>query len=110
MMKEPSNIVVLITTSREEKAQSIAGLLLNQRKAACVNIVPQVTSIFRWEGNIEDEKESLLVVKTRAELFPELKALVSGIHSYEVPEIIAIPIVDGNAEYLEWIGTETEAE
>lgn len=103
-------LVVLITVGDPEEARKIADALVDRRKAACVNIVPQVTSIFRWEGNIEDEKESLLVVKTRAELFPELKALVSGIHSYEVPEIIALPIVDGNAEYLEWIGTETEAE
>ncbi len=103
-------VVVLITVGDPEEARKIAGALVDRRKAACVNIVPQVTSIFRWEGNIEDEKESLLVVKTRAELLPELKALVSGIHSYEVPEIIALPIVDGNAEYLEWIGTETEAE
>ena len=103
-------VVVLITVGDPEEARRIADALMDRRKAACVNIVPQVTSIFRWEGNVEDEKESLLVVKTRAELFPELKALVSGIHSYEVPEIIALPIVDGNAEYLEWIGTETEAE
>ena len=102
-------IVVLITVGSQEEARNIADALVGQRKAACVNIVPQVNSIFRWEGGIEDDKESLLVIKSRAELFRDIVDLVKGIHSYEVPEIIALPIVDGNQEYLSWIGEETGA-
>jgi periplasmic divalent cation tolerance protein len=109
-MMSTGRLVVLITVGAPEEARKIADALVDRRKAACVNIVPQVRSVFRWEGKIEDEAESLLIVKTRAELFPELVSLVRGIHSYEVPEIIALPIVEGNEDYLEWIGQETEAE
>jgi periplasmic divalent cation tolerance protein len=67
-----------------------------KRKVACVNIVPKVSSLFRWKGKIEEAEESLMVVKTRAELFPDIVSTVKSIHSYEVPEIIALPIVEGN--------------
>jgi periplasmic divalent cation tolerance protein len=103
-------LVVLITVGGPEEGRKIADALVGQRNAACVSIVPQVRSVFRWEGKIEDEAESLLVVKTSSELFPELVSLVRGIHSSEVPEIIALPIVEGNEDYLEWIGEETRAE
>jgi periplasmic divalent cation tolerance protein len=102
-------VVVLITVRDQEEGRKIADALVGQRKAACVNMVSQVSSLFRWEGKIEDEKESLLIVKTRAELFPELEALVRGLHSYQVPEIIALPIVQGNEAYLKWLGEETGA-
>jgi len=102
-------LVVLITVCDQEEGRKIADALVGRRKAACVNMVPQVRSLFRWEGKTEDEEESLLIVKTRAELFPELEALVKEIHSYEVPEIIALPIVQGNEAYLKWIGEETGA-
>jgi len=107
-MKEPSNIVVLITTSREEEAQSIAGLLLNQRKAACVNIMPRVDSLFWWQGKPDSAWESLLIVKTKASLLPKIVSLVKETHSYEVPEIIGLPIIGGNEDYLKWIGSEVE--
>lgn len=103
-------LVVLITVGGPEEARRIADALIEQRMAACVNIMPQVRSIFRWEGKIEDENECLLVVKTRAELFPQLEAAVKGLHSYEVPEIIALPIVLGSDDYIEWIGRETEGQ
>jgi periplasmic divalent cation tolerance protein len=102
-------LVVLITVRDQEEGRKIADALVSRRKAACVNMVPQVSSLFRWEGRIEDEKESLLIVKTRAELFPEVEALVKGLHSYQVPEIIALPIVQGNDAYLKWIREETGA-
>ena len=102
-------VVVLITVRDQEEGRKIADALVGQRKAACVNMVSQVRSLFRWEGKIEDEKESLLIVKTRAELFPELEALVRGLHSYQVPEIIALPIVQGDEAYLKWLGEETGA-
>lgn len=109
-MAESGYVVVLITTGSYEEAHKIAEGLVGQRKAACVNIVPQVNSLFWWEDGIEEDRESLLLVKTRAELFPEVVDVVRAIHSYELPEIIALPIVEGNPEYLAWLGKETETE
>jgi len=109
-MKEASRIVILITTSTEEEAHSIAELLLNQRKVACVNIVPGVDSFFWWQGKPDSAKESLLIVKTRASLLPKVIELVKEAHSYEVPEIIALPLVGGNEDYLKWIDSEVEEE
>ena len=107
-MAKPGYLVVFITTSNYGEARKLADALVSQRKAACVNIVPSVNSIFRWKGKIEDTEESLLVVKTRAKLFTEVVNTVKGIHSYKVPEIIALPIVEGNPDYLKWIDEETE--
>ncbi len=102
-MNSTNSVVVLITVGSEQEARKIAELLVNARKAACVNIVPRVNSLFRWEGKIESARESLLLVKTRASLLPEIIALVKQAHSYEVPEIIALPIIDGSREYLKWL-------
>jgi periplasmic divalent cation tolerance protein len=96
-------IVVLITAGSKEEAHKIAKLLLKEKRAACVNIVPGVDSLFRWKGKIDSARESILVVKTRASLFPEIIDLVKKAHSYEVPEIIAVPIIGGSEEYLEWL-------
>ena len=106
MMKETSPVVVMITTETEEEAHRIAELLINQRKAACVNIVPGVDSLFRWQGSLVSARESLLIVKTRAALLPAIINLVKGVHSYQVPEIIALPIVSGNEDYLRWLESE----
>ena len=103
MMKETDKIVVLITTSSEEEARKIAELLVNGKKAACVNIVPGVDSVFWWEDKLDSARESLLLVKTRASLFPEIVELVKRMHSYEVPEIIALPIIAGSEDYLKWL-------
>ena len=105
-MEEASRVVVLITTATEEEAHRIAELLLNQRKAACVNIVSRVGSLFWWEGKLDSAQESLLIVKTRASLLPEIVEMVKKAHSYEVPEIIALPIISGNEDYLKWIDSE----
>jgi len=102
-MKQPAYIVVLITSETREEAQQISRALLGQKKAACVNIIPGANSFFRWKGNIDSAQERLLIVKTKASLLPEIISLVKTIHSYTVPEIIALPIVGGNREYLEWI-------
>ena len=99
-------LVLLVTTGSSEEAHQIASELLNQRKAACVNIVPGVTSLFRWQGKVDSAQESLLIIKTRASLLSEIVALVNQIHSYDVPEIIALPVVGGSQDYLEWIGKE----
>ncbi|MFP3897782.1 MAG: divalent-cation tolerance protein CutA [Dehalococcoidia bacterium] len=102
-MKEEDRIVVLITTSGEEEAHRIAELLVTERKAACVNIVPGVDSLFRWEGRLDSARESLLIVKTNGSLFPDVVELVKRTHSYEVPEIIALPIAAGSEDYLKWL-------
>jgi periplasmic divalent cation tolerance protein len=106
-MAKPGYLVVFITTSGYEEARKIADTLVDRKKAACVNIVPKVNSLFRWKGKIEEAEESLMVVKTRAELFTDVVSVVKSIHSYEVPEIIALPIVEGNPDYLEWLKKET---
>jgi periplasmic divalent cation tolerance protein len=104
-VKQTDRIIVLITAGSEEEAHKIAELLVNEKKAACVNIVPAVDSLFWWEGKIESARESLLLVKTKASLFPEIVELVKETHSYEVPEIIALPIIAGSEDYLKWLDT-----
>ena len=108
-MAEFSQIVILITVGTHEEAEVIADVLLEQNKAACVNIVPAVDSHFRWEGKLETGQEAMLIVKTQASLVDEVIVLVKTVHSYDVPEIIALPIIGGNPEYLAWIDTETDA-
>ena len=105
-MKELAYIVLLITASNSEEANKIAEVLLNQRKAACVNIVPRVSSLFWWQDKFDSSQESLLIVKTKASLLTVIIGLVKKFHSYDVPEIIALPIVGGNQDYLEWIDKE----
>ena len=96
-------MVVLITAGSVEEARLIADGLLEQRKAACVNIVPGVSSLFWWQRKLEQESESLLIVKTEKSCLSELINLVRRLHSYEVPEVIALPVVGGNPDYLEWL-------
>ena len=102
-MEESAYIVLFITTATAEEAQRISKVLLNQRKAACVNIVPRVSSLFWWQDKLDSAQESLLVIKTKAAQLNEIVRLVKELHSYDVPEIIALPIVGGNQDYLEWI-------
>jgi len=99
--------VVFITIDSQENAQKIASKLLSERKAACVNIIPAVESQYWWQGKIENADELMLMVKTRASLMDELVALVKSIHPYSIPEIIALPIIGGNEDYLQWIEKET---
>ena len=105
--KEPGHIIVFITVADDEEARLISRVLLKQRKAACINIVPRVNSLFWWQEKIDSAQESLLVIKTRSVLLDEVIQLVKEIHSYDVPEIIALPIIGGNKDYLEWIEKET---
>jgi len=101
-------IVVLITVPNKEVGRQIAQALLEQRLAACINILPAINSLYNWEGKLQDEEEALLVVKSRAELFQErLVPAVQAIHPYKVPEILALPILAGLHSYLEWIEKET---
>ncbi len=107
-MEEFAYIVLFITTATTNEAQRISKVLLEQRKVACVNIVPRVSSLFWWENKLDSAHESLLIVKTKASLLNEVVRLVREIHSYDIPEIIALPIVGGNQDYLEWIGKEVK--
>ena len=100
-------IIVLITAQKEEEAAEIAKDIVGKKLAACVNIVRGVRSIYRWKGKREDEEEVLLVVKSRRTLFPDLVKRVKELHRYTVPEIIALPIIEGSEEYLGWLKEET---
>ena len=107
-MKKPGYIVVLITTKDAEQAHDIADILLKRRQAACVNIVAEVDSQYWWQERLEAAKESLLIVKSKAARLPDIIKSVKGIHSDDVPEIIALPIIGGNGEYLNWIEREVD--
>ena len=96
-------ITVLVTASRREEAEKIARKLLDERVAACINIVEGVRSLFWWQGKIDEASEVLMIIKTRLDLFEKVIEYVKMLHSYTVPEIIALPIIAGNAEYLKWI-------
>jgi periplasmic divalent cation tolerance protein len=102
-----TEIVVLITASSEKEAQKIGQTLIEQKLAACANLIREVHSIFFWQGKICQENEALILVKTRADLFEPLMAQVKALHSYTVPEIIALPIVKGSEDYLRWIREST---
>jgi len=103
-LEEFAHIALFITTASTEEAQRIASVLLNKRKAACVNIVPKVSSFFWWQEKLDSAQESLLIIKTKASELNEIVNLVKEHHSYDIPEIIALPIIGGNQDYLEWIG------
>ncbi len=106
-MPNSEYIVVFVTTEAGEEAGLISKVLLEQRKAACISIVTGVNSMYRWQGKIESAHESLLVIKTRAALLDEIIRIVKEIHSNDVPEIIAFPIIGGSHDYLDWVGKET---
>jgi periplasmic divalent cation tolerance protein len=107
-IKESAYIVLFVTASNSEEAHKIAKVLLSQRKAACVNIVSGISSLFWWQDKLDSAQESLLIVKTKASLLNQIVTLVREIHSYEVPEIVALPIIGGNQDYLEWIDKEVK--
>ena len=96
-------IVVFLTAANGEEATRLADLLIGAHLAACVQILPEMESVYRWEGKIERQSEILLLVKTTAGKFADLEREVRALHSYETPEIIAVPIVAGSKPYLEWL-------
>jgi periplasmic divalent cation tolerance protein len=100
-------ILVLTTVPDARSGEEIAGVLVEERLAACVTISAAARSVYRWEGKICAETESVLLIKTRAALFERLEARIKKIHPYKVPEIIALPIEKGSADYLAWLEEET---
>jgi len=96
-------IIVLITAGAGEEAAKIARSLVEERLVACVNIVPEVRSIFFWDNSARDERETLLVCKSRAQRLDQIIARVKELHTYAVPEIIALPIIGGSRSYLDWL-------
>lgn len=95
--------IVLSTAGSEEEARKIANALVERQLAACVNIVPQIESVYRWQGKMESAREWLLLIKTSAEKFAAVRDAIRELHSYDLPECISINIEDGSAAYLEWI-------
>jgi periplasmic divalent cation tolerance protein len=101
-------VVIYITTSTDEEAQELAKVLLNRRLAACVNILPKINSLFWWDEKLDSAQECLMMVKSRTSLLDEIITSVKEVHRYETPEIVALPIVAGNPDYLEWINKEVK--
>ena len=95
--------IVLTTAGSEEEAQKIAHHFVESRIAACVNIVPGISSVYRWQGKVEAAREWLLLIKTRADAFEKIREAITELHSYELPECICLTIEDGSANYLQWI-------
>ena len=107
-MSDTEPIVVLLTAPNDEEAKRLAEMLISSHLAACVQIMPGMESVYRWQGNIERQSEVLLIVKTMRSKFAELEREVRALHSYETPEIIALPVTAGSAPYLEWLVTNLE--
>jgi len=101
--------LVLTTAGSDEQAESIARALVDRRLAACVNIVHGVCSVYRWEGRVNREEEKLLLIKTAERLVPELVQAIREIHTYEIPEILALPIGHGDPDYLGWLSGELKS-
>ena len=101
-----SYIQISTTTETKEDAQKIAQYLVETKLAACVQITGPITSIYRWKGKVETAKEWLCLIKTREELFEKVEVAIKKMHSYETPEIVAVPIVKGSKEYLIWLDDE----
>lgn len=106
-MPDVDDVIVLLSTlPNPEKAAEIARILVEERLAACVNLVPAVRSIYRWQGAVQDDTETLVIVKTTHGRAEALRARLIELHPYEVPEVIALPIAGGHAPYLAWVGAQ----
>jgi len=99
-------IVVFSTCGSEEEAVRSATQLVEGRVAACVNLIPRIRSIYRWQGKMEDSTEWMLVIKTSRERFEALRTVLAAAHSYDVPEVLALPVVDGSPDYVAWMDAE----
>jgi periplasmic divalent cation tolerance protein len=96
-------ITVFMTASSRDEARQLAEMLVDRRLAACVQIIPEIESVYRWQGKVERQPEVLLIAKTVSGKFAELETAVRSVHSYETPEIVAFPLTDGSRPYLDWL-------
>ncbi len=103
-------VVVFVTCGTAAEASKIARALVKQRLAACVNISSPIRSIYRWEGKLSDDREVMLVIKTARPLFDRVRRLVEKLHSYQVPEVLCLPIIDAAPNYLNWLTSAVGAE
>ncbi len=101
-------ILIFITASSVQEAEMLATAVVKKKLAACGNILPDLRSVFWWQGNLENEQEALLILKSRFALLSDIIRVVKSLHSYDEPEIIAIPILAGSESYLAWIEQETQ--
>lgn len=101
-------IVIYCTVPNKKEGTEIAKVLLEQKLVACINIIDKVESIFSWDGEIMEEKEALMMIKTKKELFSQINHTIQKLHSYNVPEVIAMPIIEADETYLKWIAHETK--
>ena len=101
-------VVATTTTNSIKEARELAGFLVREKLAACVQIVPKIESIYEWEGRIQDDQEYLLLIKTREKRIDEIKKIMEKQHSYEVPEFLVLPVVDGLEDYLKWMEANTK--
>jgi len=101
-------MIVFVTAATADEATRIARALVEERLAACANIVSPIVSVYRWEGQVQEDREVLLIIKTTDTRLPALIQRVKALHSYQVPEVIAMPIADGSADYLRWLLDETQ--
>ncbi|MEJ7597540.1 MAG: divalent-cation tolerance protein CutA [Kofleriaceae bacterium] len=108
-MPDVSALVVLSTFKDAEAAAAVARTLVGEQLAACVNIVPQVRSIYHWEGAVHDDTEALAIIKTTRDRYDALSARLVELHDYSVPEVVALPVADGHAPYLAWLGAQTRS-
>jgi periplasmic divalent cation tolerance protein len=104
----PTAVVVLVTAPNADSAAAMARTLVEEGLAACGNVVPAVRSIYRWDGQIHDDAEALLVLKTERRLVPELKARLPALHPYQVPELLVLPVEDGLGPYLAWVAASVQ--
>jgi periplasmic divalent cation tolerance protein len=104
----PEYIIILTTVPDEQEGRKMARLLVQDHLAACVTLSPASLSIYRWEGAITEEKEHILIIKTRRDLFPQIEKKIDENHPYDIPEIIAFPVVEGSRNYLDWVEEETK--
>lgn len=104
-----SHVVVLVTGPSADEAERIGRALVEERLAACANLIPSISSAYWWKGKIEEATEALLILKTRQDLVERLVTRVRALHSYTVPEVIALPILGGNPDYLRWIDDSVES-
>jgi periplasmic divalent cation tolerance protein len=100
-------IIVYVTAGSPAEGDRLARALVDERLAACVNRIATVQSVYRWEGKLEQSEEQLLIIKTQRRLFAALEKRVRALHSYSVPEIVALPIIEGSQDYLRWLGDQT---